>query len=333
MERDYASIQWTHQPKRKSSHEGEYKTTILVTPMKTCQMHPPQSFDLTQENASSPIQDAQQRNSNSSPCSPLQRSTSRPASPNKNSIETEPRISTPSWNSTEKWTLQTRNASTSLRQMAKDTQTATKSWPDSILTSNESSALLTLKELTSTYVRMANALSNLQEKQTSIAFLRTFAKSIETASAGFHTVEVALNQLQTGLLQDLEEQVSVIQNMRESNGTCGYTDLPMPAKPNGSKKTSTVTVTTRSATRGIPSITTPMNRSLSTMTSRQQLGTYSSSEMSPRTPGPAQATPVTTYDTSQEDSPSGQWYASTSRSPKNLGMKLRKCKTQSLQDS
>jgi len=309
--------QTTPPSRRRSPANGNYKTTILVTPMKESQKNPPVLFDLTQENASSPTPDAPRKKTNFSNSSPFQETESKLASQSKNSIETEPLIFTPTSSSTENWISQIQDASICLREMASKMNLEIPLSSDSIPISSEQAVQKTFIELMSTCAKMASVLRSLPVKQTSIASLRTFAKCTEIASHGFPIVEAALKELLHGQLQAQEELPSETQNTQANKETSGSMVKRMQVKQPGLKRKCTVTVTTKSATPAIPLTTTRRNKSLYMMTSSPALGTSSSWEMCPTTQDPAPETQDITRDSSPPALPSGQLSARTNLSKRS----------------
>jgi len=308
----------TTPPQRRRSHaNGNYKTTILVTPMKESQKNPPVLFDLTQENAFSPTPDAPRKKTNSSNSSPFPETESKLASQSKNSIETEPLISTPTSSSTENWILQIQDASICLREMASKMNLEIPLSSDSIPISREQAVQKTFIELMSTCAKMASVLRSLPVKQTSIDSLRIFAKCTEIASHGFPIVEAALKELLYGQLQAQEALPSETQNTQENKETSGSMVKRMQVKPPGLKRKCTVTVTTRSATPAIPSTTTQRNKSLFMMTSSPAQGTSSCWETCPTIQDHAPETQDTTKDSYRRALPSGRSSAPTNPSTKN----------------
>jgi len=303
--------------RRRNRESGNYKTTILVTPMKENQKNPPVLFDLTQENASSPTPDAPRKKTNSSPSSPFQETESKHASPNKNSIETERLIYTSTSSSTANWISQTQDVSISLLEMANSMRMEIPSLNDSTQTLSEQAVLKTYIELMSTCAKMARALRSLPEKQTSIGSLRTFAKCTEIANHGFRIAEAELKELLNGQLQAQEALPSETQNTQENKETSGSMVKRMQVKPPGLKRKCTVTVTTRSATPAIPSTTTQRNKSLFMMTSSPAQGTSSCWETCPTIQDHAPETQDTTKDSYRRALPSGRSSAPTNPSKKN----------------
>lgn len=297
---------------------------ISQTPMKNQPL--PIVFDLTPENAFSPTLDATAKNKTSSDASPLQETESKHASLSRSSTVTEPLTYMPSSNSTKNWTSQIQTASISLRQTAQKIQMEYRTLSATTQTSNESLVRHTLKELTNTCVRMANDLQNLQEKQTSTDSLKTFAKSIVTASAGFLTAAAALNQNLSGRLTDQMDKCGETLAQLENKETPGSGDQQMSEKPPGSKTTCTVTRIIRSGTQDIPSTTTQTNKSSSTTTFLPSHVISSYLETLPTTQDPVRVTPGTISATFHPRLHSGQWSAQTNPLKKNLGTKLKNYK-------
>lgn len=281
---------------------------------------------LTPESASSPIPSALSNWTTFYPSSQW-RIVSRPASENKNCIVMERNISTSFLRSTENWTSQIRDASTSLSDLGTTIEIYMEDFElHTIPTSSELQALTILCDVMNISARMERLLlSYAATRDSCTPSLRTLLENLETALTGLNTSAQLLNQDLNGRFSAPAAEMPMETNFHDSSfktperqerkDMLGSTVPRMRARPSGLRRTSIAGGTTRLQTTSTPLTNTSATlRSSSTMT-RPLLQPISSAlptrrniqDQFPERPGTSD-TPF------QPDLPPGSSFAPTSQS-------------------